>query len=150
MTRLGCGRCDPRGLLGAEQYPEKWRFFKLLLISVLQTGPRTERLIHEEVLENPIFEKKKGFGGILVMVDADLAILYGMTTKALNQAVKRNKDRFSGDFMFPLTRKKKSRWSQIMTAFHGFAFHRPSLMPLPSTRGPYARQLFKPGTRRPG
>jgi hypothetical protein len=38
-----------------------------------------------------------------VMLDADLAALYGVETKALNQAVKRNPDRFPADFMFRLT-----------------------------------------------
>lgn len=42
-----------------------------------------------------------------VMVDADLAMLYGVTTKVLNQAVKRNKDRFPEDFMFQLTPEEK-------------------------------------------
>ncbi len=42
-----------------------------------------------------------------VMLDADLAALYGVTTKALNQAVKRNPDRFPEDFMFQLTKKEK-------------------------------------------
>jgi hypothetical protein len=37
-----------------------------------------------------------------VMLDADLAELYGVSTKALNQAVKRNIERFPGDFMFRL------------------------------------------------
>src|SRR6266702_2072826 len=41
------------------------------------------------------------------MVDADLAELYGVPTKALNQAVKRNPDRFPPDFMFRLTRPEK-------------------------------------------
>ena len=36
-----------------------------------------------------------------------MATLYGVTTKVLNQAVKRNKDRFPGDFMFQLTPKEK-------------------------------------------
>jgi phage regulator Rha-like protein len=45
--------------------------------------------------------------GLRVMVDADLAALYGVTTKGLNQAVKRNKDRFPGDFMFQLTPEEK-------------------------------------------
>jgi hypothetical protein len=36
------------------------------------------------------------------MLDADLAALYGVTTKALNQAVKRNANRFPGDFAFQL------------------------------------------------
>lgn len=42
-----------------------------------------------------------------VMIDSDLARLYGVTTKALNQAVKRNSDRFPGDFMFRLTAEEK-------------------------------------------
>lgn len=37
--------------------------------------------------------------GHKVMLDTDLAKLYGVSTKALNQAVKRNKARFPGDFM---------------------------------------------------
>lgn len=37
-----------------------------------------------------------------VMFDSDLALLYGVETKALNQAVKRNKDRFPKDFMFQI------------------------------------------------
>jgi phage regulator Rha-like protein len=41
--------------------------------------------------------------GHRVMLDADLADVYGTTTKALNQAVKRNADRFPDDFMFQLT-----------------------------------------------
>ena len=40
--------------------------------------------------------------GERVMIDVDLADLYGTTTKALNQAVKRNIDRFPDDFMFQL------------------------------------------------
>ena len=41
--------------------------------------------------------------GIKVLLDADLAELYGVETKALNQAVKRNTERFPDDFMFQLT-----------------------------------------------
>lgn len=43
------------------------------------------------------------FRGKKVMVDKDLAELYGVETKALNQAVKRNINRFPEDFMFKLT-----------------------------------------------
>lgn len=42
-----------------------------------------------------------------VILDADLAVLYGVSTRALNQAVKRNKERFPEDFMFRLTRGEK-------------------------------------------
>jgi hypothetical protein len=41
--------------------------------------------------------------GEKVMLDADLAMLYGVDTGALNRAVKRNIGRFPGDFMFQLT-----------------------------------------------
>jgi hypothetical protein len=45
--------------------------------------------------------------GQRVMLDADLAELYGSTTKAFNQAVKRNLERFPGDFRFQLTEAEK-------------------------------------------
>ena len=46
--------------------------------------------------------------GQRVMLDADLADLYGVETRALNQAVKRNIDRFPGDFMFQLNVDEKA------------------------------------------
>ena len=46
--------------------------------------------------------------GEKVMLDSDLADLYGVTTKMLNQAVKRNASRFPTDFMFQLTETEKS------------------------------------------
>lgn len=55
--------------------------------------------------------------GERVLLDADLAALYGVSTKALNQAVKRNLERFPGDFMFQLSIEQ---WddlrSQIVTS----------------------------------
>jgi len=42
-----------------------------------------------------------------VMLDADLALLYCVSTKALNQAVKRNRDRFPSDFIFQPTSQEK-------------------------------------------
>lgn len=45
--------------------------------------------------------------GHRVMLDADLAELYGVATKALNQAVRRNAERFPADFMFQLTSTEK-------------------------------------------
>lgn len=45
--------------------------------------------------------------GHKVMIDADLAALYGVPTKALNQAVTRNEQRFPADFMFHLTKEEK-------------------------------------------
>ncbi len=46
--------------------------------------------------------------GEKVMLDADLAAIYGITTKRLNEQVKRNKGRFPEDFMFQLTKSEKS------------------------------------------
>jgi len=46
--------------------------------------------------------------GHKVMLDADLAALYGVSTRVLNQAVKRNRERFPEDFMFRLTAAEKA------------------------------------------
>ena len=45
--------------------------------------------------------------GQKVIIDADLAGLYGITTKRLNEQVKRNSERFPSDFMFQLTKPEK-------------------------------------------
>jgi len=45
--------------------------------------------------------------GEKVIIDADLAEAYGVPTKALNQAIRRNADRFPPDFMFRLTKEEK-------------------------------------------
>lgn len=47
--------------------------------------------------------------GEKVLLDADLAVLYGVETKALNQAVRRNRSRFPEDFMFQLTAEEWRR-----------------------------------------
>ena len=47
--------------------------------------------------------------GKRVMLDADLAEIFGVSTKVLNQAVKRNRNRFPPDFMFRLTRREKEK-----------------------------------------
>lgn len=55
--------------------------------------------------------------GERVILDRDLAMLYGVETKVLNQTVKRNIERFPEDFMFQLTdiETNKLSWSQIVT-----------------------------------
>jgi hypothetical protein len=47
--------------------------------------------------------------GQKVLLDADLAAIYGVPTKALNQAVKRNEDRFPADFVFQLSDDEKQQ-----------------------------------------
>jgi len=51
-----------------------------------------------------------------VMLDRDLADLYGVPTKAFNQAVKRHQDRFPPDFMFQLTMQEAREWWSQETA----------------------------------
>jgi hypothetical protein len=51
-----------------------------------------------------------------VLLDADLARLYGVQTRELNQAVKRNLDRFPAEFAFPLTRDEILSISQTVTS----------------------------------
>ena len=70
-------------------------------------------LIPIEKVENRIFilrDKK-------VMLDVDLAELYEVKTKVLNQAVKRNKKRFPEDFMFQLTKDEKEEVVTICDRF---------------------------------
>ena len=61
-------------------------------------------------IESLIYEIR----GMKVMLDRDLAKLYGVETKVLNQAVKRNLKRFPEDFMFQLTKEECLR-SQFVT-----------------------------------
>lgn len=76
-----------------------------------------------QTIHNKIYEIR----GQRVMLDRDLAAMYGVETKALNQAVKRNSKRFEGDdFMFRLTKDEaelaRSR-SQIVTMNKGRGFN---------------------------
>ncbi|OGA03758.1 MAG: hypothetical protein A3I00_06835 [Betaproteobacteria bacterium RIFCSPLOWO2_02_FULL_64_12] len=61
--------------------------------------PSTKPSLSHETLEPLIFSIR----GRRVMLDADLARVYGVATKELNQAVKRNAERFPMDFVFQLT-----------------------------------------------
>ena len=62
-----------------------------------------------EVVPQQLIESKILFvRGKKVMLDRDLALLYGVETKALNQAVKRNLARFPEDFMFQLSKVERN------------------------------------------
>lgn len=67
-----------------------------------------------EVIKHRIYEVR----GMRVMLDRDLAELYGVETRVLNQAVKRNADRFPADFMFQLTTEERDSMSSqiVMTS----------------------------------
>jgi hypothetical protein len=63
--------------------------------------------------------------GSQVVLDADLAKIYGVTTSALNQAVKRNATRFPEDFRFQLSREELADLkSQTVTSSSGYGGHR--------------------------
>ena len=71
--------------------------------------------------------------GQKVLLDADLAALYGVTTKAFNQAVHRNRDRFPADFLLQLNESEgESLRSQNATLKSGRGQHR-KYTPLAST-----------------
>jgi len=70
-------------------------------------------IIPEERIESKILLIR----GQKVMLDRDLAELYGVETKYLNRQVRRNKERFPQEFMFRLTKKEKE---QLVTNWHRF------------------------------
>ena len=67
-------------------------------------------VVPREAVERRIFLLR----GQNVMLSTHLADLYGVTTSALSQAVKRNIDRFPRDFMFALSRQEIMNLSQIV------------------------------------
>ena len=73
--------------------------------------------IAEPIAADAIRSRILTIRGVQVILDRDLAELYGVPTKALNQAVKRNIDRFPDRFMFQLTKDEVSNLrSQIVTS----------------------------------
>jgi len=75
-------------------------------------------LVPSEKIESKIYFLR----GKKVMFDRDLAVLYGVETKVLNQAVKRNMERFPEDFMFQLAKEEaqiSAPRSQIVTLKKG-------------------------------
>jgi hypothetical protein len=77
-------------------------------------------LSNPELTEQRVFSKIHFIRNQKVLLDADLAAMYGVSTMALNQAVKRNRDRFPDDFMFQLTENEhKILISQIVISSWG-------------------------------
>ena len=68
-----------------------------------------ENMTNLTTIEENIQNKIHTIRGVQVMLDRDLAELYWVKTKVLNQAVKRNIERFPEDFMFQLTDDEKNR-----------------------------------------
>ncbi|MEI8112771.1 MAG: ORF6N domain-containing protein [Bacteroidia bacterium] len=77
-----------------------------------------------EIIQTKIYEIR----GQKVMLDFDLAELYGVATKVLNQAVKRNMERFPEDFLIQITRDE-------------YSFLRSQFVTLETGRGKYSKYL---------
>jgi hypothetical protein len=72
---------------------------------------QSTELIPQQIIESRILLMR----GKKVMLDRDLAVLYVVETRVLNQAVRRNINRFPEDFMFQLTKEEMANWkSQIV------------------------------------
>ena len=69
-------------------------------------------MIPKEQIDRRIFLVR----GQKVLLDRHLAVLYETTTRLVNQAVRRNRERFPDDFLFELTRDEIQRISQIETS----------------------------------
>lgn len=67
-----------------------------------QSAAKTQSIVRAERIESRILLVR----GRRVMLDSDLALLYGVTTKRLNEQVKRNRGRFPADFVFQLTARE--------------------------------------------
>jgi phage regulator Rha-like protein len=75
------------------------------------TNKQTLAILSDDIVVNKIYVIRNQ----KVMLDRDLAELYGVETRVLNQAVKRNIDRFPEDFMFQLNSEELENWkSQIV------------------------------------
>ena len=91
-------------------------------------------LTDDDFIKSRIFTVR----GIQVVLDRDLAELYGVQTKVLNQAVKRNAGRFPSEFMFVLA---KDEMEELVTNCDRFASMKHSSVPM---------RAFSEGFRRAG
>src|SRR3989442_2030447 len=88
--------------------PEAQAFVTLLLLATLRLVPTRKSLhtssisVSVQLIERRIYLIR----GHKVMIDVDLAELYQVPTKRLNEQVRRNRKRFPEDFMFQLTKKE--------------------------------------------
>ena len=91
--------------------------------------PKTQAIVPVERIESRILLIR----GQKVMLDSDLAELYGVSTKRLNEQVKRNQNCFPADFMLKLTAKEKAEVVANCDHLQTLKFPRVSPMTLPST-----------------
>ncbi len=83
------------------------------------------------------------FRGEKVLLDFDLAALYGAETRVINQAVRRNADRFPADFMFQLSSEEAATLSQVVTP--SVAGHNvPNSSQIVMSSGKYRGKRYRP------
>jgi phage regulator Rha-like protein len=103
---------------------------KVTICDLEKREEKMKEMIPREIIENKIYLIR----GQKVMFDRDLAVLYGVPVKRLNEQVKRNIKRFPADFMFQLTlEESESLRSQIATLDNNH--------PADSGRGKYSKYL---------
>ena len=90
--------------------------------------PNTSIALPDELIEDTILLIR----GKRIILDHELARLYGVTTKALNQAVKRNLERFPEDFMFQLTKAETDELQRLKRL-------RSQIVTLKKTRGTHIK-----------
>jgi hypothetical protein len=82
--------------------------------------PKSKKLAESIAIVRPVESLIRVIRGQKVILDTDLAALYQVETRALNQAVRRNKDRFPQDFMFQVSvEEAESLRSQIVISNEG-------------------------------
>jgi len=100
-------------------YFRKWK--SATTFNPLQEVPVVGYVLGNDTANGGIFVRDDDFiksrilslRGVQVMLDSDLAMLYGVETKVLNQSVKRNSERFPPDFMFQVT---DTEWREAQNA----------------------------------
>jgi len=116
--------------------PGSWGELDELAVCKLNTSKKDRMRIIKSI-QNRIYEIK----GERVLLDFDLAVLYEVPTKVLNQAVKRNIKRFPKDFMFQLTKEELEELRlQIETSETGDS-SRSQIVTLKSGRGSNVKYL---------
>ena len=86
--------------------------YRQILSILLLLQPQKDKCMELQIIQNKIYEIR----GYKVMLDFDLAEIYGVETKRLKEQVRRNIERFPDDFMFELTRDEyNSLRSQFAT-----------------------------------
>jgi len=94
-------------------------------------------LIKNEEIQNRIYT----IHGVQVMLDEDLALLYGVETKVLNQAVKRNSERFPEDFMFQLSEEDFKLLRSQNVTLEKWDYLRPQNATIEDRRGQHRKYL---------